>query len=431
MRYLLLVIFSFFIISCGETTPIDTNNNPYVPTSDIIDNNISALNMLNYIRVNAGMVALSNNSYLNNSAYNHAKYLDKNHLVGHYESDQYSYFTGVKPSNRTTYVGFKSTVVSENLSVGQSSEYYSLKGLMGAIYHRFGFLDFSINTIGYGKENLTYVYNMGNSDLNTLCEGTSYEQSGSYYEEICSDKSFKIKASIYESEENKTINSNPSYVVYPYSNEVNVTTAFYDETPDPLPHYDVSGYPISIEFNENEYNMSKFSINSFIIYDDNNNVLDLAADYNDSNTILSKINDNNIIYFNDYQFAIFPKNRLEYNKHYNVEFSYIYNGESKLIKWGFTTEKLDNMITYNNTTLNLNTYTKYYIYITPKDKNDVYNRFSISCSYSSNSPSPKYEIDFFDKNTISLKVSGDNVYSCDLTLNKDQINENNINVNIN
>jgi hypothetical protein len=425
MRYLVLVIFSFFIISCGSSSTSDDLSSNIPPS---LNTNYSIINQLNNIRVNAGMIALSNNNYLNDSAYNHAYYLDKNNFVSHYESDKYPYFTGVTPSNRAVYAGFKSTIIGENLSVGQDSEYFSLKGLMSAIYHRFGFLDFSINTIGYGKQNLSYVYDMGNIDLNNLCYGDSFEERGrSYYINVCADATFKIETNIYDDTKDKTINANPSYVVYPYANELNVTTSFYDETPDPLPTYDVSGYPISIEFNKNKYNMDSFSINSFIIYDDNNNVLELAADYKDSNTILSKENDINNIYFNDYQFVIFPKNRLEYNTHYNVEFSYIYNGETKLIKWGFTTEKLDNMITYNNSTLNIESNKKYYLYIPPEDKNDIYNRFSTTCIYYAN-----VDMEFFDKNTLSVNILSSNSNMCTISLsNTNETNTKTINININ
>jgi len=431
MRYLLLVFISFFIIACGTDSPsefkdLEENNSEIVinmnmnnvqnntpPTT--INNNV--LNQLNNIRIASSLIPLSKNTELNNSAYNHAYYLNINHQVGHYESSSKQSFTGIKPVHRAIYSGYKSKMVSENLSVGQSSPYQSLKGLMSAIYHRFGFLDFDINTIGYGKENVSYVYNMGNSDLNNLCKGTSFNSNGTYYTNVCADPLFKIEASVYENELNKTINANPSYVIYPYNNEKNVTTSFYEESPDPLPTYDVSGYPISIEFNKNQYDMSNFSINSFIIYDDSNNVLDLAQDYNNSSLILSKANDING-YFSQYQFAIFPKNRLKYNTHYNVKFAYNYNGIPQNIVWGFTTEKLDNFIQYNNTDLNLNTNTKYNIYIPPLHKNNIYNRFSISCVYLSSNSAPSYEIDFYDKNTITLKISGENITSCSIQLKK-------------
>jgi len=437
MKYLIYILTVISFIGCGTNSNTNSDNisstipiteNTTTPTR-IIDINNTILNKLNDIRVNSGMIALTNNSYLNSSAYNHAYYLNINSLVDHNESSSKQGFTGLIPVDRAIYSGFKSRMISENLSVGQETEEFSLKGLMSAIYHRFGFLDFNINTIGYGKENVSYVYNMGNSDLNNLCEGRSFEEIGSYYINTCADSTFKIEANIYSSELNKTINANPSYVIYPYNNEKNVTTSFYEETPDPLPTYDVSGYPISIEFNKNKYDMNKLSINSFIIYDDSNNVLELAQDYNNSSNILSKVNDRNN-HISDYQFAIFSKNRLNFDTHYNVEFSYTYDGESKNITWGFKTEKLDNFIQYSNTNLSLSVDTKYNIYIPPINENDIYNRFSISCSYSSTASSPIYDIDFYDKNTITLKISGENINNCSLVLNPRQSNENNISINI-
>ena len=423
MKYLLLVFISFFIISCGTASSDNLDSKiSDIKQNNTIDTNSTVLNQLNDIRINSGMIALTNNSYLNSSSYNHAYYLNINHKVGHYESSIDQNFTGVNPVDRTLSVGYKSKMVSENLSVGQETEDFSLKGLMSAIYHRFGFLDFDINTIGYSDVNVTYVYNMGNSDLNNLCKGTSFNSSGTYYTNVCADSTFKIEANTYSSELNKTINANPPYVIYPYNNEKNVITSFYEETPDPLPSYDVSGYPISIEFNKNQYDMSKFSVNNFIIKNENDVLLELAVDYKDGNSILSEANDrnNHITY---YQFAIFPKNRLDFDSNYTVEFSYAYEGISKNITWGFKTEKLDNFIQYNNTDLNLDTNTKYYIYIPPVNENDIYNRFSLSCSNN------LIDIDFFDLNT--LKISGDNISSCTLSLsNTNQTNTKTININV-
>jgi len=431
MRYLFLVFISFFIISCGTTDENSTTKTSSLNSNDsasnltnTIEENVyssSVIDDLNQLRINSGMIALNTNEYLNKSAYNHALYLDINNYIGHYEDEDYKKFTGRTPADRAVNSGYESRVVSENLSVGQLTESLSLKGLMGAIYHRFGFLDFKINTIGYEKVNQSYVYNMANSDLNNLCYGNSYDEHDSYYIYVCKDTSFKIEVSTYNYELNKTINSNPSYVIYPYANQENVPTSFYDETPDPLPSYKVSGYPISIEFNENQYNMDKFSIKSFIIYDENNNPLELAADYKDSDTILSATNDTNS-HFNSYQFAIFSKDRLKYNTHYNVKFTYTYDGKDKEILWGFTTESLTNIVNYQDD-LTLKANTSYNIYIKPENKDDIYTTSYISCSYSGDASEPTYHLNYYDNNTLSLNIEGSSLVKCDLYLNKDKSNE--------
>ena len=430
MRYLVLVIFSFFIISCGggsSSEYLEYDDNKIVENTNITTVNEPVLDQLNSLRKSSGLIEFKNNDKLEIAAYNHALYIATTRIVDHYESDQYSNFTGVTPSDRAIYAGFKSTIIGENLSDGQRNEYFSLKGLMSAIYHRFGFLNFDKNIIGYGKENLSYVYDMGNSDLNNLCYGENYSGDNPYYISVCTDSSFKIEVSLYKNELNKTINANPSYVIFPYKNQINVTTSFYEESPDPLPYYNVSGYPISIEFNKNEYNMDNFSINSFTIYDDSNNSLDLAADFNDSSTILSSENDQNN-HLSKYQFAIFPKERLDYGKSYRVEFKYIYNNESKDIIWEFTTENLNNLIVYDGNDVNISISNNYNLYVKPRNVNDIYHSTYLSCTYTG-SQSP-LSLEFYDKNTFNLTTNS-STGSCTLTLNKDESNENNITININ
>lgn len=390
--------------------------------------NKSMLDILNNIRTSSGMLSLSSNKELDNSSYNHALYLDSNSLSGHNEDNNNLNFTGISTVNRALYVGYKSKKVSENLSVGQKNIALSIEGLMGAIYHRFGFLDFKINTIGYGIKNKTYVYNMGNSDLNTICNDESYAGHNAYYMNVCSEESLKIDSTKYNNELNKTINTNPSYVIYPYLNEQNVTTVFYEEHPDPLPSYGISGYPISIEFNPNKYNMSELSINSFMLYDESNNIIELVQDFKDSSTILSKLNDNNN-HLDEYKFVIFPKNRLNFNKVYKVEFSYNYQNIGETITWNFKTKDIHNLITYDGIDIEIQKDKLYNLYIPAQNNTDSFNKSNISCSYSS-SVKPITDVNFYDGNIITIKVQSQSAVSCVLTLNANESNERIINIDI-
>jgi len=404
-NYLYILIAIILFLTACKKQSIESNdyNATKIDTPYIIK-------QINKLRVNSSMSSLSVNKNLNLSALNHAKYLDELHMSGHNETNTNALnYTGEKPSNRVIYAGYKSTKVSENLSVGQKSEDLSLDGLMSAIYHRFGFLSFSINEIGYAKVNNTYVYNMGNSNINTLCNKNSFNKPGKYIYNICDNSSFRIEKNVYDDAINKVINKNPQYVIYPYKNQTNVTPVFFEEIPDPLPTYQVSGYPISIEFNKNDFNMSNFILNSFILKDSNNDIVNLI-EHNNSSDIMSKQNDINN-HFNKYQFAIFPEKRLNFNSTYNVNFDYTYEGNNYTINWNFTTKSLNNLIVYNDTTLDISLDKTYFIYLQPIDKNDIYTKISTSCSYSSNG-SVKSNVSFYDKNTIKLNISGKEVIQC-------------------
>ena len=397
-------------VTTFDTVNTTTNTEVSKETKTTEPDTISKVNIL---REKSGLKKLSTNIILNDSALNHAKYLEINDKVGHDEISSDSGFTGENGSLRAIYSGYKSKNVSENVSVGQETEQKSLDGLMAAIYHRFGFLSFRINEIGYGMIDKSYVYNMGNTYLNTLCNSSSFEGTGEYYYDICNNKDFRIAKDIYDNAINKVIDSNPKYVIYPYPNQTDVDPVFYEETPDPLPSYGVSGYPISIEFNENDFSMDEFEIISFGLKDYYANNIELI-EHNNGSTIMNSVNDFNE-HFNNYQFAIFPKNRLNYNEIYNVEFSYKYKGVIDNITWSFRTKSLQNLIKYNNSSLDIALKTEYYIYLEPNDKNDLIKSYNTDCRYNNKG---KLEIvsSLYDRNTLKINIKGTLVEYCDINI---------------
>lgn len=410
------------IVNTIENTSISTGDNleSLQRNWDNQVNNIDydPVESLNILRENCGLNRLVLNEDLKESATNHTNYLVATSTVGHYElDDSVSEYTGYAPVDRTIYAGYDSRAISENLSVGQPTQESSLDGLMGAIYHRFAFLSFSINEIGYGYYDRTYVYNMGNFDLNTLCKGESYTGSGAYYYDVCADSSFKIEKSLYDDTLNQTINNNPNYVIYPYGGEEGITPAFFEETPDPLADYDVSGYPVSIEFNKNTYDSSLLQIDSFELFDSTNTSVELI-NYSDGSTILSSENDPNSE-LSDYQFVIFSKDRLKYNETYRVKLVYSYDGTSHTIEWNFKTKELPNLIDITTQTdIDIALGTTYNIYFEPRDKTDIINRYTISCTYQSGGEAKPY-VDFYDQNTLSINISGSLVNSCTLNLDSE------------
>jgi uncharacterized protein YkwD len=395
----------------------------------LVHNEQTIIQKLNTLRKNSGMISLKDNAILKLSALNHANYLVDKNISSHEETNNSIYFTGEKPVHRALAAGYKSRKVSENLSKGQASEDLSLDGLMGAIYHRFGFLAFDINEIGYDKNDTTYVYNMGNSNIQALCNDNNFTSSGIYYHSVCQDKSFRIQASVYDNAINKVINANPKYVIYPYINQTDITPVFYEESPDPLPNHNVSGYPISIEFNKNDFNMSKLTVHSFTLKDQDSNTIDLI-DYNDSTSIMTKKNNIHGDYFNEYQFIIFPEKRLDFNTTYSVLFDYTYDGNNEKIKWNFTTKKIDNLIKYNDTNLTLQLNIDYNIYFEPINETDTINTYSIAYTHTSGT-TPIITHSSYDNNTIKLKFTGTGLQTVTLTLNGNAMTNKTIGITIN
>ncbi len=375
----------------------------------------TAITTLNNLRESIGLNKLTQNQLLDNSALNHATYLNDNNLSGHIEEENKESFTGINPVDRTTYVGYKSQKILENVSVGQEDETASIDGLMGAIYHRIAFLAFDIDEIGYGDKNKHYVYNMGNSKLNTLCDKESFDGVGVYYTNVCSDKDFKIEYNTYNTALSSVALVNPSLIVYPYNNQTNVTPVFYEESPDPLPNQSVSAIPISVAFNSYDFNTSKLTVENFELHNQKDELLELVL-FEDGDSILKETNDINHE-FSPFDFAIFPKQRLDYNTTYSAQFTYTYDNKSFTKKWSFTTKSLPNLITYNNETLHLNLATPYYVYLKPLNENDTIAHISVRCSYQSGGD-VDIDTSLHDQNTIKLEVNGRGVESCRLSVLK-------------
>ena len=394
MKKFLLSVILIFFIGCGggsiteEYTPSENNVTAVESCSEV-------LSYLNYLREGAGMIDLSCNDALKIAAYNHAYYLYVNNATGHEEDADKEGYTGEWPSDRAVYAGYLSRYILENVSVGQKDYNASIDGLFSAIYHRFGFLNTTIDNIGIGIKNVDYVYDMGNSDLNSLCGGESYDGSGSYYIDVCADEDLKI----YEDDYNNAINDikkkNPDLIIWPYKNAIDIPPVFYNETPDPLPDYNVSGYPVSIQFND-YYFTSEINVTSFKLYDENGNeitnirLMDQDSDPNDE--------------FNAYEFALFPLDRLEWNETYKAEVKYTYEGNDYNISWQFTTRALPYpyyRIDTSDETIYIDNNKTYAYYFVPTDGNDLIH------SYKYTYPSgDSVETGMIDYNTIWVKVEG-------------------------
>ena len=354
-----------------------------------------ALDYINELRKASGLVKFSTSPLLEKSAKNHANYLIENNQTSHYETSTNVGFTGVSIGERVQAIGYKSSYVSENLSGGSKDYKHSVDGLFSAIYHRFGFLDFKIDEIGIGinqdnkhKEKTSFVYNMGTQKLNRLCKGKSFSGYGKYIKGPCFDRGFKIK----EKDFNKafTINRN-KVVIYPYDGQTDVPPAFFEEIPDPLPAHDVSGFPISISFDEEQF--SSVEVTSFKLFDNNNKEITHTLLYDHKSDIHHK--------FKKFEFALFPLERLEWNKEYKVNIKYFANGVKKEKEWNFRTrtfkEKL-HTVTANNHTFKVTKNMSEIFYFKPLNERDILKDIKYPLST---------DVTIIDNNTIKFTAFDD------------------------
>ncbi|MDM8559317.1 CAP domain-containing protein [Candidatus Parabeggiatoa sp. HSG14] len=294
-----------------------------------------AYTYLNQIRDRAGMTGFSQNSQLEAAAFNHANYLADNFMIGHYETEGTPGFTGIQVRERAIFTGYRSLSVSENVSSGDDTGIKSIDSLMSAIYHRFGFLSFDKNEVGIGIGKVlepspynVYVYNMGNVGLNTLCDGPAFSGFGRYYYEVCKPD-IKIDATDFENVQEQIQNNNPSIVLWPTDGDNDVPPVFFEESPDPLPDYTVSGYPISIQFNPSVF--SDVNVTKFKIYRDSDN-LEIQ-----NTRLLTESSDPNKK-FSTLEYALFPLERLDWNTAYRAEAEYTTSSGTNLLIWRFKTK---------------------------------------------------------------------------------------------
>ena len=370
--------------------------------SSIADAN--ALDYINKLRTEAGLPVMYQNNHLDDAAQNHSIYLERNNVTGHFEQSDKAGYTGQKPTDRVLYAGYSNRMVSENVSYGQGSVTASIDDLMAAIYHIFGFLNAGNDEMGIGKLGSHYVYDMGNSKLSDLCaDDNAYSGNGKYYYNVCADKNKKIDADKYDSVVSDKAET-PDLVVWPPENGSTVPPAFFGETPDPLPDYQVSGYPVSVQFSQtddaNYYShVSDVKISLKSAEGKEIKAIKQMDKYNDPNNEL-----------NQCQYVLFPESRLDWNSSYNATVEYKYDGETRSRTWTFYTQSVkdSNSLSQRYYSIKNNSNAKldvvagkwYAVYIAPNDGNDTLGRSKYIYNASTVS------IHRIDPNTVLIKLDG-------------------------
>ena len=354
-----------------------------------------AFTRVNQIREALGMNTLESNALLAKAAQSHADYLVRNHVSTHTEIRGFPKFTGIFPADRVVHAGYYSRMVLENLSTRNDDAESSVSGLFSAIYHRFAFLDVGIDQMGVGvaqersnTKNSAFVYEMGNSEIDHLCRMKAFSGSGKYVQGVCRNPKHRLPYKRFLKAKEGIQWLNPKIILYPYDGQEDVPPAFYAEVPDPLPDFEVSGFPVSVMFNEHFF--SRITLRSFRLYDQSGREVVHKR-------ILSKASDPNGR-FNGLQFALFPLKRLAYDTQYRARIVYVDKGTEKMKEWFFHTHKPEERllrITKEHAKVTLQRGRSYQLYFVPKDGHDILSDVLFP---------DDIDISFVDNNTLRVRV---------------------------
>ena len=398
IRQTILGVLTLFSVYIYATVELPVNSKLIVKKIALLDTDLEEKRTLFYInklRKEAGLIPLTINSKLKSAAKNHANYLMLHHQIGHYEDENQSGYTGMYGSNRSVAMGYETPMVIENVSSFNYSYKESIDGLMGAIYHRFAFLDFYTDEIGIGvAQNLqnraetAFVYDMGSSKLVSLCKEVKNREMMKPLKNICADSKRSVSKDEFLDALYAHKYQNSDVVLYPYDGQQDVPPVFYEELPDPLPNHSVSGFPISMNFNETRFKSIKML--SFQLFKESGDEITDAIFYTqktDPNKKLKK-----------YEFAFFPLKRLEWDSLYNVRVAYEADGMIKRKEWSFRTRSFDTpiyIVTQSQNHYSIKKDESVIFYFPPLSNNDTLGDLKFPSIL---------DISFIDKNSIKLRA---------------------------
>jgi uncharacterized protein YkwD len=386
----ILTLFSIYIYYLSENNLKALTNIIIkdVPTIETQKEEQAALNYLNELRKGAGLVAFTSQEQLKTAARNHGDYLIENDTIGHFQDENKTLFTGMYASSRIVHAGYRTPLVIENVSSNNQNYKESIDGLFSAIYHRMAFLDFQSDEIGIGirqnmndKTKTAFVYDMSAKALNKLYKEKNFKNPKEGYIPN------KVLAKALSSHKD----DNAKVVTYPFKDQKDIPAAFFDELPDPLPLHSVSGFPVSVSFNQAHFKEVKLL--KFELFNSDGQLVNDTLIYDHKTDPNQRLN--------DFDFVLFPLTRLDWSSKYQVNFIAMVDGKKVVKNWSFTTRTFEEPLhrvtsTQNRFTIHKNESNIFYF--PPSSKIDVLQ----SLMYPAN-----IDIDFIDKNTIKLTALKD------------------------
>ncbi|MCB1773025.1 MAG: CAP domain-containing protein [Gammaproteobacteria bacterium] len=188
----------------------------------------------------------------------------------------------------------------------------------------------------------------------------------------------------------------PSFVVWPVDGAKGVTPAFFIEEPDPLPQHDVSGFPLSVQFNPSRVRRVT-DVAMTLSRVENGKTLPvgdwlLLDEHSDPNGLL-----------NSHEFALFPLQRLAWGAQYEAGLSALLDGEPFSYRWRFDTAGTGMpLLTLDRQRRRfvVQSGRDYLLYLPPADGQPM----TVLSSRSRHIRGNRVDIDMVDPNTLKVKV---------------------------
>jgi len=302
----------------------------------------------------------------------------------------------------------------------------SIDGLMGAIYHRLGFLSFDVDQVGLGMVKgrasprdvyKRYVYNMALESLTRLCakppEEARFKGAGRYRTPC--GKGVRIKTEAVDALEEAARKRNPRVVLWPPPGARDIPPVFYEESPDPLPDRSFSGYPLSVQFNPalvRQVRLKRFRVFEHRGALKRGKVDPSALHPLASTRMLAAGRDpNNTL--TPLEFALFPLERLEWNTTYQGEAEFLVDGRPETLRWHFTTRDPGAPVirlARREEEVPLRSGKAYTLYLPPK-----HNRPDLTPFRSRHGKGLQADIMPLDKSTLRIMLRGEVCDTVDLT----------------
>ena len=251
----------------------------------------------NFRRQQAGLLPLARDAVLDQAATAHAQYQLLNHSVAHEENPGRPGFTGFDAPQRLQAAGFPLTTatVADGEVIAATARpdgFAAADGLITAIYHRYLIFEPRFSTAGAGAATRPGAYSWLTVNMVAPRQSSGLGKG--------------------------------QLVVWPHAGQRSVRANFYSnqETPDPVPHHDEVGYPVSVHADFS----SVLKVQRFMLRERDGRLLavrQLDSD-SDRDTPPSAA-------------AIVPLLPLRASTDYDVEFSGTIDGQPVSRQWSFRT----------------------------------------------------------------------------------------------